>query len=189
MENKENSNLKKITAFLNGVEIKVPFTKYPPAPANIIVLDTESTEDNLITVFGYYTWGNTHFSQIFFEKPVPPESLAKTNVFQALLIGNQFAIYNSQYESRLFHPYLPKEKLIELAPFTYVARQDFFQLATLDKVSSKFLLPWVKSNYGSVLFHNYSCLCHACLILLGAGTYGFHNFRTTYKREVVKYIK
>ncbi len=171
-------------ADLHGIHIQIPFAAKLDRE-RVIVLDTES-EDQNITVLGYYEMGESFIHQVFFETPVSPQLLAKTAFFQQLFLRSHYriAIYYVGHEAALFD--LDPTRCIELQPLAYAPKERYIKIQSLSK--ARRLPAWTRESIAEICFHNYSCLIKQIILYLGREDFARPGLKTHYLEKVNKLV-
>ena len=167
--------------FMDVIEISTPFPK-KIIEEDVVILDVE-TEDQQITVLGYYKVGANKIKQILFPNKISPDFLKNSPFFKTnFLSGSKIACYNTSFEKNLFS--LPEHKLIELQPFRYAAKERIISLETIDQTSSKHLPAFIPKHFGIWGFHNYSCIIKQIILYLGIGNFAKMNIKELYMKKM-----
>ena len=179
-ETKKNEKLT-----VDAIELNIDFPKRL-IKKDIVILDVE-TEDQQITVLGYYRVGSDEIKQILFPTKISPEYLRHTPFFKKnFLSGVKIACYNTSFEKNLFS--LPAHKLIELQPYKYAPKERIISLKSIDQTSSKYLPRFIKKNFGIWAFHNFSCIIKQIVLYLGLENFSNPNIKEIYMQKVVNNV-
>lgn len=168
-----------------GTHFAIPFHgALQPAP--VIIIDTE-TEDQNITVLGYYRIGESHIHQIFFPTPISPRWLRQTEWFEQNFLDPtvRLAIYNVCFEAELFG--LEKDRCLELQPLPYMAKEEYILLKSL--TTTRHIPRWTDRTKAIIGFHNYSCIIKEIWLYLGRHDFCLANIQHIYSQEVRHHLQ
>jgi hypothetical protein len=147
----------------------------------VLIVDTESTENQQIVCVGIYPWGTPNIRIVVFLHPVDPEVVQTLPIWQQYT-DYRYAIYNTVHEIALLS--LPPSRCIELMAAPYLMKEKYIAIGPLDAISGRHLNPYTPEKLPLYIYHNLSCVLKECVLFLGQSTYG----RISLKEEVMKQI-
>jgi hypothetical protein len=164
-----------------GQLFQIPFSNQFKA-SDVTILDTESLNQEIISV-AWYNLGDPFINCLLLKTPLPGPVVTRIPLLHDLFTTRRIALYNAKWECDLLE--LPRDQVIELMQYPYSPKEQYIELASLDKHSSKYLAidRWGPATYFPVLFHNISCVVKQTLLWLGLTTFALHDFKARVKQQ------
>lgn len=188
-EQEEEKDLKTSENKIHATMLSIPFSTLIK-PTNILVLDTETNEDNFVLVLGYYIFGENMIHQLVFHEPTDPKFIKNTRLFGRLITYSSYkvAVYNASFESKLFQ--IPKDKFIETMPMPYTKKDDLISIKTIDQASPRTVGYDIDANkMCEIAFRNVSCIMKTTILLIGLQSYTRFNIKHVIINQLKNYLR